>query len=101
MGLRPAEFWELTPREFIGLFDGYAWRQKRSIELNAQLACWIANHSGMRSKPIRVSDLVRFDGEEEKAVSPEEARKIIMDGVKLHKKKFWGKIKDEYVKEDE
>lgn len=57
----------------------------------------------MRTKPIRVRDLVWFEGEdrEGEVKSPEDAKKVIMDGVKLHKAKFWGKIKDEYVKEDE
>lgn len=56
----------------------------------------------MRNKPVRVEDLVRFDGEgEDEIKSPEDARKLIMEGVRQHKKKFWGKIKDEYVKEDE
>ena len=104
MKLKPAEFWGLTPREILGLLDGHNWRLKRGIERDAQLACWIANYSGMRSKPIRIKDLVRFEGDEgmgDEVKTPEDAKKIIMEGVKLHKAKFWGKIKDEYLKEDE
>ena len=48
-----------------------------------------------------MTDLIRPDLEEKDRMTPEEARRMIEDLAWQHKKKFWGKIGDKYIKKEE
>jgi len=81
------------------LLNAYESQTKRRLTESAQLACWIANNAGWRTKPLRVTDLVRFTDEAKAKDSM--TRKDIEELAAFHKKKFWTKLKDQYAKKQE
>jgi hypothetical protein len=41
-GLRPADFWEETPRSFVNIMEGIAERDRRAIERSSWQAWWMS-----------------------------------------------------------
>lgn len=51
MGLKPDEFWVLTPREWLVWAEGYDKRQERSDLQIALICCTIARAHGVNATP--------------------------------------------------
>jgi hypothetical protein len=71
--LTPKSLGKLTYGEFIDLYDGFKWREKRQLELLALSAAWVtAPHL---KKPIDPNDLLE-PMKEKKQVTQEEKERV-------------------------
>jgi hypothetical protein len=71
--LTPKSLGKLTYGEFIDLYDGFKWREKRQLELLALSASWVtAPHL---KKPIDPNDLLE-PMKEKKQVTQEEKERV-------------------------
>ena len=99
--MRPAEFWDATPREVFDMNRGAAWRERRAWERTAWAAATIiAPHLGNRTPTI--DRLLSFLGPEDgtkaaEPVSEEEAAELVKGLFRQHKKKFWTLYPDEFA----
>jgi hypothetical protein len=81
-------------------------REKELWRRFAFLAAEVVNISGKslpRGKHVKAKDFIRFDDDdkERKGMTPKEIetrKRQAMETAKLHKSKFWTKIKDESVR---
>ena len=79
-------------------------REKEMWRRFAFLAAEVVNISGKSvRRPIKAKDLVRFEGEEKPGAAMtkeqiEQRKREAMETAKLHKSKFWEKLKDESVR---
>jgi len=72
-------------------------REKQEWKRASFIAATIMNMSGRslkRNKNIRPEDLISFPDEKQE-VNAEELKRLAVEGLQEHKKKFWTKIKDE------
>lgn len=58
LGLKPFEFYRLTPGEFFALVEGYGWRQEREEEKMAWAVAHIVNYSGRLKRPVTPRQLL-------------------------------------------
>lgn len=72
MGLKPAEFWELTPAELNAMVEGYKWRQEQRQQELTVLAWSVA--ALMRQKKLPRLERLLKKGEGQKKTA-EEARR--------------------------
>lgn len=80
MNLTPEQLGKLTHGEFLDLYDGWKWRERRELEHYAQLAAWVtAPHV---KRPIDPRKLLK-DEKEKKKTTPEETAVIISELEKL------------------
>jgi len=104
MGLRPAEFWTLTPAEFSGIVDGFARRRRNEEEESWRRAAFLGaifiNLSfPFSKKSVKPEDLISFLDEEkrekqekEAELSDEERQRQMRERLKFFKSKFWTKL---------
>jgi hypothetical protein len=83
LGLRPWEFWQITPREFANMLDGYRQQEEQKWQRTAQLASWImsaqlGNKAPSADKLLGKNTNNRTD-RQSKVVSIEEKRKVLRD----------------------
>lgn len=79
LGLMPWQFWELTPREFENMSEGYRIRNDIEWQRTAQLASWIMS-AQLGKKAPTADKLLGKDKRKErtnKVVSIEEKRKTL------------------------
>lgn len=79
LGLKPGEFWELTPREFRLMADGFAEEEKRRFENLHHLLAWhaanVMNASGNLKRPVSVEKLLgKKSRKQGKTLTPEEQK---------------------------
>lgn len=75
-GLKPYEFWDLTPREFANMGEGYRLKSEAEWQRTAQLASWIMS-AQLGKKAPTADKLLGKDKRKErtnKVVSIEEKR---------------------------
>lgn len=107
LGIRPNEFWKLKPIELFDISKAYAKREQEKEKLEWKRLAWLAteiiNISGKSVKhPIRPSQLIKFKDEERRSrISIKKRRKQAMETLRLHKSKFWTKIKGRSLDEIE
>lgn len=80
-GLKPAEFWELTPREFANMGEGYRLRSDDEWQRVAQLASWIMS-AQLGKKAPTADKLLGKDKRKERTqrvVSIEEKRNTLAE----------------------
>jgi hypothetical protein len=70
LGLKPWEFERLQPGEFLGLWDGYRWRQEQQENMAAFFVCQLMNISGKSLK---------------RAITPKELLKPLRGPERRHK----------------
>lgn len=79
-GLRPSEFWDLTPREYSNMAEGFRRRNEIEWQRIAQLASWVMS-AQMGKKAPTVDKLLGKDTKRKertnKVVSIEEKRKTL------------------------
>jgi Phage tail assembly chaperone protein, TAC len=81
-GLRPAEFWELTPREFANMGEGYRMHSDLEWQRTAQLASWIMSAQLGKKAPTADKLLGKDKQRKErtnKVVSIEEKRNTLAE----------------------
>jgi hypothetical protein len=79
-GLKPAEFWDLTPREFANMGEGYRMHNDIEWQRTAQLASWIMSAQLGKKAPTADKLLGKDNQRKErtnKVVSIEEKRKTL------------------------
>jgi hypothetical protein len=80
-GLKPWQFWDLTPREFANMGEGYRMRNDIEWQRTAQLASWIMS-AQLGKKAPTADKLLGKDKRKErtnKVVSIEEKRKTLAE----------------------
>lgn len=80
-GLKPHEFWDLTPREFANMGEGYRMKSDVEWQRTAQLASWIMS-SQLGKKAPTADKLLGKDNRKErtnKVVSIEEKRSTLAE----------------------
>ena len=102
IGLRPAEFWKLTPVELAEIAEAHyerrREREKGEWRRAAFLASWIINTAGKSyERDISADELVKFKdevgNEEVKPLDPEERRRQADESFMRHKQKAWMLLK--------
>jgi hypothetical protein len=73
LNLTPEQLGKLTYAEFIDLYEGFNWREKRKLELLARHAAWVM--SPHYKNPIDPNDLLK-PASEKKKVTQEEKEKV-------------------------
>ncbi|AGK52035.1 hypothetical protein [Bacillus sp. 1NLA3E] len=72
LNLSPEQLGRLTYGEFLDLYDGYKWREKRRLEMLALSASWItAPHL---KRPIDPNDLLKPAAKKKKVTQEEKER---------------------------
>jgi hypothetical protein len=71
--LTPKSLGKLTYGEFLELYEGFKWREKRQLELLALSASWVT--SPHLKKPIDPADLLK-PMQEKKQVTKEEKERV-------------------------
>lgn len=76
-GIRPEEFWDLTPREYDNLLHGYRMRSDSEWQRTAQLAAWLLQGQGNKNvtadKLLGKGQQVRETGK----VNPDDKRRTL------------------------
>lgn len=98
VGLRPADFWTLTPVELYGIAEAHYERisaaQKDEWRRAAFIASWIINTAGKTFRgDVSAERLVQFKDEVQsenvKPIDPEERRRQADESFMMHKARAW------------
>jgi hypothetical protein len=77
--LTPGQFWDLTPREFENMGEGFKMRQDLEWQKTAQLASWIMSAQLGKKAPTADKLLGKDKQSTKKVVSIEEKRKTLAE----------------------
>lgn len=67
-GIKPDEFWEMTPREYTYWMDGFKWRMDNEALIKAHFTACLMNM--FTSKKIKASDLWKTTNQAPKRKKP-------------------------------
>lgn len=76
LGLKPSEFWELTPREFDNMAKGYEVQQEREWKKIAQMSAWIMQSNGSK---VTADKLIKKPKVSHKKVTTDEKQSTLND----------------------
>jgi len=98
MGLRPAEFWRLTPADcntmIAGFYEQEMEREKSAYRREAYFTALLMNATGNYKRHIRPEELVNFSEKTRaKPMSEAERRQQVLETARFHKTKCWKLIK--------